>query len=60
MSVSGPLLVLGLILSAVLPLHAQPTARCRFLCTPEFLVEPTITFTNVFGSPPIHLRYRTV
>ena len=24
---------------------------CRVLCTPEFKVEPTITFTNLFGSP---------
>jgi hypothetical protein len=38
-------------LCVVLPLHAQPAAPCRFLCSPEFLVEPTITFTNIFGSP---------
>jgi hypothetical protein len=38
-------------LCAVLPVHAQSAASCRFLCSPEFLVEPTITLTNIFGSP---------
>jgi len=28
-------------------------APCRVLCAPEFKVEPTITYTNVFGSPRI-------
>jgi hypothetical protein len=28
---------------------------CRVLCTPEFKVEPTITFSNPFGSPRIIL-----
>jgi hypothetical protein len=32
---------------------AQAPAPCRALCAPEFKVEPTITFTNVFGSPRI-------
>jgi hypothetical protein len=32
---------------------AQEPALCRVLCSPEFKVEPTITFTNVFGSPRI-------
>jgi hypothetical protein len=32
---------------------AQDPAPCRVLCTPEFKVEPTITFTNLFGSPRI-------
>jgi hypothetical protein len=45
------LLALGLLLGAVLPVQAQSAAPCRYLCTPEFLVEPTITFTNLFGSP---------
>ena len=31
----------------------QTTPPCRALCTPEFKVEPTITFTNLFGSPRI-------
>jgi hypothetical protein len=32
---------------------AQQPAPCRVLCSPEFKVEPTITFTNLFGSPRI-------
>lgn len=32
---------------------AQEPAPCRVLCSPEFKVEPTITFTNVFGSSRI-------
>lgn len=31
--------------------QAQQTTLCRVLCTPEFKVEPTVTFTNLFGSP---------
>lgn len=31
----------------------QATPACRALCAPEFKVEPTITFTNLFGSPRI-------
>jgi hypothetical protein len=38
-------------LCAAPPVHAQSASPCRFLCAPEFLVEPTITFTNLFGSP---------
>ena len=32
---------------------AQGTPTCRLLCAPEFNVEPTLTFTNLFGSPRI-------
>jgi hypothetical protein len=32
---------------------AQEPAPGRVLCAPEFKVEPTITFTNVFASPRI-------
>ena len=32
---------------------AQTPPACRVLCAPEFKVEPTITFTNLFGSPRI-------
>jgi hypothetical protein len=32
---------------------SQTTPACRVLCAPEFKVEPTITFTNLFGSPRI-------
>ena len=42
---------IGVVLAALRPVHAQPSEACRVLCTPDFKVEPTITFTNVFGSP---------
>jgi hypothetical protein len=45
------LLALGLLLCAATLVHAQSASPCRFLCSPEFLVEPTITFTNMLGSP---------
>lgn len=32
---------------------AQTDPACRMLCTPEFKIEPTVTFTNLFGSPRI-------
>jgi len=32
---------------------AQGTPTCRLLCAPEFNVEPTISFTNLFRSPRI-------
>ena len=32
---------------------AQEAPAGRFLSTPEFKVEPTVTFTNLFGSPRI-------
>ena len=49
---TGYLACLALVLS-VGPAWAQEQAPCRVLCAPEFQVEPTITFTNVFGSPRI-------
>jgi hypothetical protein len=49
---TGHLACLALVLS-VAPAWAQEPAPCRVLCAPEFHVEPTITFTNVFGSPRI-------
>lgn len=48
--------VLLALLTAVLGVphaSAQEASACRFLCSPEFKVEPTITFTNLFGSPRI-------
>lgn len=33
--------------------QAQPSVQCRFLCAPEFKVEPTITFTTLFNSPRV-------
>jgi hypothetical protein len=44
-------LTLGLLLIGASPAQAQGPEPCRFLCAPEFKVEPTITFTNLFGSP---------
>lgn len=41
-------LVLG-----VAPSWAQQSGPCRVLCAPEFKVEPTITFSNIFGAPRI-------
>jgi hypothetical protein len=35
------------------PAWAQQPAPCRVLCSPTFKVEPTITVTNLFGSPRI-------
>jgi hypothetical protein len=32
---------------------AQEAVTCRVLCAPEFNVEPTITFSNLFGSPRV-------
>jgi hypothetical protein len=31
----------------------QGVPACRVLCTPEFNIEPTVTFSNLFGSPRI-------
>ena len=32
---------------------AQAPPVCHVLCTPKLKVEPTVTFTNLFGSPRI-------
>ena len=47
------LLSASLLLLAALPAHAQDPPPCRFLCTPEFKVEPTIAFEPLFNSPRI-------
>jgi len=39
------------VLLAAAPAWAQEPAPCRLLCSPEFKIEPTLTFTNLFGSP---------
>lgn len=39
------------LLTVVNSATAQDTDSCRVLCQPEFNVEPTLTFTNLFGSP---------
>ena len=49
----GVLLTLALLLVVVRPMQAQERAPCRFLCAPEFKVEPTITFTTLFSAPRI-------
>ncbi len=50
----APLLCVGiLLLGAPAALAQAPPPPCRVLCPPEFKVEPTITFSNVFGSPQI-------
>jgi hypothetical protein len=38
---------------AATPAWAQEPAPCRVLCSPEFKIEPTITFTDLFGAPRI-------
>jgi hypothetical protein len=47
-SVAGVIAVL-----ATMPARAQEPAPCRVLCSPAFKVEPTVTFTNLFGPPRI-------
>jgi hypothetical protein len=45
--------IVALVLAVASPTLGQETERCRVLCAPEFNVEPTVTFTNPFGSPRI-------
>lgn len=47
------MLAVGVLLLGAPAALAQAPAPCRVLCAPEFKVEPTITFTNVFGPPRI-------
>jgi len=49
---AAAIICLALVLG-VPPAWAQEPATCRILCTPEFNVEPTITFTTLFQSPRI-------
>ena len=48
-----PLVAVGLLLLTAPAALALATAPCRVLCAPEFKVEPTITFTNLFGGARI-------
>jgi hypothetical protein len=48
----GAIAIWVLVLGAA-PARAQDPPPCRVLCAPEFNVEPTITFPNLFGSPQI-------
>jgi hypothetical protein len=41
----------AIVVLAAAPAWTQTPAPCRVLCSPEFKIEPTITFTNLFGSP---------
>lgn len=50
MRVAAPTVVF--VLTAVTQVFAQDPS-CHVLCAPTFKVEPTITFTNLFGSPRI-------
>ena len=45
--------VAAIMLVAATSALAQEPAPCRVLCSPEFKVEPTLTFGNLFGSPRI-------
>ena len=47
------MLAVGVLLLGTPAAVAGAPAPCRALCAPEFKVEPTITFTNIFGSPRI-------
>ena len=35
------------------PATAQPQANCRFLCTPQLLIEPTFTIENLVKGPRV-------
>ena len=43
-----------LLTTAAVTAHEEQPA-CRILCAPEFKVEPTITTTNLFGSPRVEI-----
>ena len=47
------ILIVAFLLMGTLRAQAQHPAPCRFLCAPEFKVEPTVTFGNLFGAPRI-------
>jgi hypothetical protein len=48
-----PAVVLVIALLATSHARAEEPSTCRILCAPEFKVEPTVTFTNLFGSPRV-------
>lgn len=49
----GTVLVFACALVGAPQSFAPAPPACRVLCTPEFKVEPTVTFSNAFGSPRI-------
>lgn len=46
-------MVFALALVGAPEIFAQTPPPCRVLCAPEFKVEPTVTFSKLFGSPRI-------
>ena len=54
------LLSVALLVAVAAPAMAQGPQPCRVLCAPEFSIEPTLTFTNVFGSPRLTADRDTV
>ena len=47
------LIIASLVLIPCMAWAQQDQPACRILCAPKFKVEPTITFTNLFGSPRV-------
>lgn len=54
------LLVLAAVVFGASHTPAQEPSACRVICAPEFHVEPTVTFPNVFRAPRIVLEDGTV
>ena len=53
-------LIVVFLLTGTLRAEAQDAPPCRFFCAPEFKVEPTVTFGNLFGSPRIQDEQGTI
>ena len=47
------ILAVAFLLMGGVPAQGQDTKPCRFLCAPEFKVEPTITFPALFNPPRV-------
>ncbi len=47
-----------LVAAAAVAAQQEESPPCRFLCTPSFKLEPTITVTNLFESPRVELDGR--
>lgn len=48
-------LVITCLAAAVADAYAQEQKGCRFLCAPEFKVEPTVTIINLFAPPRVQV-----
>ena len=46
-------LTIAAVILGFTPTSAQGQAPCRVFCPPKFKVEPTITLSNLFGSPRV-------